>query len=87
MTTEHRDGDFLIWLRDRLVNIYGEPANVDFVLRLEGIANSLGAQRHPFDSDEESRYVLIRREDIIEANKDYYTIRKRDLPKPRKRKN
>jgi hypothetical protein len=80
------DGDFLMWVRDRLVNIYGEPAHVDFVLQLERIANDIGAQHKPFNSDEESRYVMIRREDIIEANKDYCTILKRDLPRPKKRK-
>lgn len=33
------DRQFLIWLRDRLVNRYGESPNVDFVRKLEAIAD------------------------------------------------
>lgn len=32
------DKAFLLWLRDRLVNIYHESPNVDFVQRLEELA-------------------------------------------------
>jgi len=41
------DKEFLIWLRDRLIHIYGESPNVDFVLRLNAIidAQQLGTHR------------------------------------------
>jgi hypothetical protein len=32
------DAEFLSWLADRLVKVYGESPNVDFVLRLRAIA-------------------------------------------------
>ncbi len=32
-----KDRQFLIWLRDRLVNVYQEPSEVDFVGKLESI--------------------------------------------------
>lgn len=28
------DSEFLTWIRDRIVHVYGESPNVDFVLRL-----------------------------------------------------
>jgi hypothetical protein len=28
------DSEFLSWLKERLINVYGESPNVDFVLRL-----------------------------------------------------
>lgn len=34
------DSEFLDWLADRLVNVYGESENVDFVRRLRGLARS-----------------------------------------------
>jgi hypothetical protein len=33
-----RDGEFLSWVADRLVHVYGESPNVDFVLKLRDIA-------------------------------------------------
>lgn len=35
------DANFLWWLRDRLVNIYGESPDVDFVLCLEDFAKGI----------------------------------------------
>jgi hypothetical protein len=31
------DAEFLTWIRDRLVHVYGESPNVDFVHRLNAI--------------------------------------------------
>ncbi len=33
------DKEFLLWLASRLVNVYGEYEQTDFVLRLKEIAN------------------------------------------------
>mgnify|MGYP001608782724 CR=1 FL=1 len=33
-----KDGEFLHWIADRLVHVYGESPNVDFVQRLRAIA-------------------------------------------------
>ena len=38
------DRDLLMWLKDRLVKIYKESPNADFVLRLEAIAITLRNQ-------------------------------------------
>jgi hypothetical protein len=35
------DSEFLRWLRSRLVNVYGESENVDFVQRLDRIIGEL----------------------------------------------
>lgn len=35
------DKEFLSWLTDRLVNVYGESENVDFVTKLRAIAHAL----------------------------------------------
>lgn len=35
------DREFLEWVRDRLVAVYGESPNVDFVLRLGRIAEAM----------------------------------------------
>lgn len=34
------DVTFLRWLAERIVTVYGENPNVDFIHRLHGIANS-----------------------------------------------
>lgn len=36
-----RDSEFLNWLADRLVHIYHESPNVDFVMKLREIATKL----------------------------------------------
>jgi hypothetical protein len=36
-TDTDRDKEFLQWLYDRLVNVYGENPNVDFVIKLRKI--------------------------------------------------
>lgn len=33
-----KDSDFLYWLRDRLINVYGEDPHLDFVKHLSEIA-------------------------------------------------
>lgn len=38
------DGEFLHWMADRLVNVYGESENVDFVQKLRKMANKLNPQ-------------------------------------------
>ena len=35
------DAEFLRWLKARLVTVYGESENVDFVLRLEKVTEHL----------------------------------------------
>lgn len=35
-----RDRVFLLWLRDRLINVYGESEHVDFVQKLTAIINA-----------------------------------------------
>jgi hypothetical protein len=40
-TQELLDAEFLSWLADRLVNVYGENTLYDFVHRLRSIANRL----------------------------------------------
>ena len=39
------DKDYLYWLADRLVNVYGESPNVDFVRKLVSISNSMSTKR------------------------------------------
>lgn len=36
--SELSDKDFLLWIADRLVEVYGESPNVDFVLHLREVA-------------------------------------------------
>lgn len=36
-----KDSDFLYWLRDRLVNVYGEDPHLDFVMKLNEIAKKM----------------------------------------------
>lgn len=40
-----KDNEFLNWLADRLVHVYGESPNVDFVLKLKAIANNIGSDQ------------------------------------------
>lgn len=40
-TQELLDAEFLRWLVDRLINVYGESPNVDFVHRVRSIADRL----------------------------------------------
>jgi hypothetical protein len=39
-----KDADFLMWVRDRLVNVHRESPNFDYILRLEQIAEEV--RRH-----------------------------------------
>ena len=36
-----KDSDFLYWLRDRLINVYGEDPHLDFVMKLNEIAKKM----------------------------------------------
>ena len=35
------DAEFLLWIADRLVFVYGESPNIDFVLKLRKIARAM----------------------------------------------
>lgn len=35
------DSQFLYWLRDRLINVYGEDPHVDFVKKLNELARKM----------------------------------------------
>lgn len=45
-----KDDDFLNWVADRLVHVYGENENVDFVLKLRQVAARAGRSmpRHEY---------------------------------------
>lgn len=47
------DRDFLIWLSERLVNVYKEDRGTDFVLRLRSIALRRGVDLS-FDHEDEN---------------------------------
>lgn len=49
------DSAFLFWLHDRLINVYGENLNVDFVQKLKSLACRL-------EVDEDYRDRLINRQ-------------------------
>lgn len=40
-TQELLDAEFLRWIVDRLINIYGESPNIDFIHRLRSVADRL----------------------------------------------
>ena len=40
-----KDKDFLLWLVDRLVEVYKESPNTDFVLKLKSIAIKTGSNK------------------------------------------
>lgn len=40
-----RDRNFLLWLRNRLIHVYKEDPNVDFISKLENIAGTIPAER------------------------------------------
>lgn len=53
------DAEFLRWLVERLIYVYGENTNTDFVIRLRDLAWSLEAQNPKVReerSNEEERY-------------------------------
>lgn len=35
------DHEFLHWLRDRLINVYGEDPHIDFVVKLNELARKI----------------------------------------------
>ena len=37
--SEQTNGEFLNWIADRLVNVYNESPNIDFVQKLRGLAS------------------------------------------------
>jgi hypothetical protein len=40
------DAEFLRWLKDRLIHVYGESPNMDFVQRLGRIVDAMTEQHH-----------------------------------------
>jgi len=36
-----KDSEFLNWIADRLINVYGETENVDFVIKLRTVAANI----------------------------------------------
>ncbi len=36
-----KDSEFLFWLRDRLINVYGEDPHIDYVQKLYSIARKV----------------------------------------------
>lgn len=36
-----KNSDFLYWLRDRLINVYGEDPHLDFIVKLNEIAKKM----------------------------------------------
>jgi len=36
-----KDSDFLYWLRDRLINVYGEDPHLDFVMKFNEIVKKM----------------------------------------------
>lgn len=57
------DRDFLFWLRDRLVHHYGESENIDFVHKLEAVAEvtppHLDTPSFRFDSQKGKRFRIF----------------------------
>lgn len=86
----YSDGSLVMWIRNRLVNVYGESSKADFVTRLEEIATKLGTEFGPDNVDEPSQYMMVPREHVIDGT-DFVYIMKRNLPDQlggkRKRKN
>lgn len=81
----YSDGEFLMWMRNRLVNSYGESTSTDFVQRLEQIAQLLGTGFGPIDSDELSYYLMVPRHRVIDAPEFIYVM-KRDMPEEFRKK-
>ena len=53
-----KDRDYLTWLVQRLVHVYGESSNVDFVHKLAAIAEATPHDQETFWTGSESRIVL-----------------------------
>lgn len=53
-----RDRYFLMWLADRLVKVYGESENVDFVLKLRAMARATDPERNTPNLDESNALWL-----------------------------
>lgn len=52
------DSEFLNWLADRLVNVYGESENVDFVQKLRKVAGFSGRE-HKVGTDCWCNVILL----------------------------
>jgi len=54
--TDMTDSDFLKWLVERLIYVYKENTNTDFVIRLRDLAWSLDEPNYINRSDENERH-------------------------------
>lgn len=75
----YSDGDLVMWIRNRVVNTYGESPLTDFVQRLTEIGEKLGADFGPIDIDEPSTCLMVPREHIIDGGEFFYVM-KRNMP-------
>jgi hypothetical protein len=55
-----KNKQFLHWLADRLVHVYGEPENIDFVLKLRAIADEAGERDTPVNSSNIVHTILYK---------------------------
>jgi hypothetical protein len=54
------DKQFLHWIADRLVHVYSEPENIDFVLKLRAIADEAGERYTPFSGSNIVHTILYK---------------------------
>lgn len=40
-----KDKDFLLWIYARLINVYGEDKNIDYMLKLKAVINSIDSEK------------------------------------------
>ena len=50
--------EFLLWIRDRLVNVYNESPHVDFVQKLERVAQDRDVFDWPILKDSDSGEIV-----------------------------
>lgn len=55
------DKEFLLWLVDRLINIYGESENADFVRRLNNIARAEEKNNKPYITEKWGTKAYMRK--------------------------
>jgi hypothetical protein len=53
------DSDFIKWIHDRLINVYGENKNVDFVQRLDRVWLNLRKIENAFEIDSLNNKDLV----------------------------
>lgn len=44
-----KDSEHLKWIHDRIVNVYGENKNIDFLIRMRSIIDTIRKQEESFD--------------------------------------